>query len=267
MKENKVYFDANQKLWDAKTDILIKSDFYNMSAFLSGETSLRKIELQELPNLNDKSLLHLQCHFGQDTLSLERMGATCTAIDLSPNAINKAKSIRDQLNLKSQFICCNVYDTDKYIEDTFDIVFTSYGAIIWLPDLDKWASQVAQRLSSGGLFYMTEFHPFIFLFDWEKDKIAYNYFNTGEPIMEEIPGTYADVNAPIQMKEYFWQHSLSDLFQSLIDNGLEIIQFTEYDYSPYDIFDQSTVRAEQEYVFHHEGMSLPHVFTLKAVKK
>jgi hypothetical protein len=114
---------------------------------------------------------------------------------------------------------------------------------------------------------MTEFHPFIFLFDWEKDKIAYNYFNTGEPIMEEIPGTYADVNAPIQMKEYFWQHSLSDLFQSLIDNGLEIIQFTEYDYSPYDIFDQSTVRAEQEYVFHHEGMSLPHVFTLKAVKK
>ncbi len=267
MKQYKAYFDANEKLWNAKTDIHIDSAFYDMPSFLDGATSLRKIELEELPDLQDKSLLHLQCHFGQDTLSLERLGARCTAIDLAPKAIEKAISIRDQLGMQSQFICCNVYDTDKHIKSTFDVVYTSYGTIIWLPDLNLWAKQVAQRLSKGGLFYMTEFHPVIFLFDWEKDKIAYNYFNTGEPIMEETQGTYADVDAPIQMKEYFWQHSISDILQSLMDNGMEITMFKEYDYSPYDIFDQCRRRAEQEYIFDHQGMSLPHTFTLKATKK
>ena len=267
MQQYKTFFDANEALWNAKTEVHIKSDFYDMEGFLKGNTSLRKIEIGELPDLTGKSLLHLQCHFGQDTLSLERLGATCTAIDLAPNAIKQARSIRDQLGMKSKFICCNVYDTDKHIMDTYDIVYTSYGTIIWLPDLDLWAKQVTQRLPKGGLFYMTEFHPFIFLFDWEKDRIAYNYFNTGEPTMEETQGTYADVDAPIQMKEYFWQHSLSDIFQALIDNGMEICMYKEYDYSPYDIFDNSKKRAEQEYIYEHEEMSLPHTYTLKAIKK
>jgi SAM-dependent methyltransferase len=267
MKENNVYFDTNRKLWDAKTDIHVDSTFYDMKSFIKGATSLRKIELEELPDVNGKSLLHLQCHFGQDTLSLERLGAHCTGVDLSPNAINKAKEIRDQLNLKSKFICCNVYDTDKHINDSFDIVFTSYGTIIWLPDLNLWAAQIAKRLSKGGTFFMTEFHPVLYLFDWEKDKIAYDYFNSGEPIMEEEQGTYADTNAPIQMKEYFWQHSLADLFQALLNNGMEITLFKEYDYSPYMIFDNCYERAEHEYIFRHTGTSLPHVYTLKAVKK
>ena len=158
--------------------------------------------------------------------------------------------------MQSQFICCNVYDTDKHVTDIFDIVYTSYGTIIWLPDLNLWAAQVAQRLSKGGIFYMAEFHPVLYLFDWDKNKIAYDYFNTGEPIMEVEQGTYANTNAPIQMKEYFWQHSLSDLFQALLDNGMEITQFKEYDYSPYKIFEDCYVRAEHEYVFKHKGCLL-----------
>jgi len=260
------YFDANQKLWDKKTDAHIKSDFYDMKSFMEGQISLRKIELEELPDLSGKSLLHMQCHFGQDTLSLERMGADCTAIDLSPVAIQRAEEIRDSLNLNSTFICCNVYDMDRHIDAQFDVVFTSYGTIVWLPDLDKWAEQIEKRLKSGGIFLMTEFHPVLHMFDWDENKIAYKYFNKDGPYEEVEEGTYADSNAEIRMTEFFWQHSMSEIIQALIDQGLQIELFKEYDYSPYDIFKGADKRANQEYVFRHNNIDLPHVFTLKATK-
>lgn len=263
---NQDYFDSNQKLWDKKTDAHIKSDFYDMKSFMAGKTSLRKIELEELPDLNGKSLLHMQCHFGQDTLSLERMGAQCTAIDLSPLAIQRAEEIRDSLNLKSTFKCCNVYDIDHHIDAQFDIVFTSYGTIIWLPDLYKWAEQIEKRLKPGGLFFMTEFHPVLQMLDWVDNKIAYRYFNNDGPYEEYEEGTYADSNAEIKMTEYFWQHSMSEIIQALIDKGLRIELFKEYDYSPYDIFKGAIKRADQEYVFKHNNIDIPHIYTLKARK-
>ena len=267
MKEYQGYFDANQKLWDKKTDIHIKSDFYDMKTFMSGESSLRKIETAELPNLNGKSLLHLQCHFGQDTLSLERRGADCTGVDLSENAIQKAREIRDKLGLQSKFVQCNVLNTDQHIHDVFDVVYTSYGTIIWLPDLDQWAEQVSKRLKSGGEFMMVEFHPTLYLFDWETDKIGYRYFNNGEPYLEESEGTYADTSADIKMKEYFWQHPLSDVMGSLMAQGLEITAFKEYDYSPYQLFDSFKKRAEQEYVYSINGINIPLIYMLKGRKK
>ena len=267
MKENQEYFDANQSLWNAKTSIHVKSDFYDMPSFMSGKTSLRKVELEELPNLSGQSLLHLQCHFGQDTLSLERMGAICTGVDISDQAILEARRIRDDLGLKSTFVQCNVLETEKHVSDMFDIVYTSYGTIIWLPDLKLWAEQIALRLKLGGMFFMAEFHPVLHLFDWAKDKIAYNYFNNGVPYMEIEEGTYADNNADIKMKEYFWQHSLSDIMTALRKEGMEITEFIEYDYSPYKLDDTFRHRADQEYVFDHGNVTLPHTFVLKAIKK
>ncbi len=267
MKEYQDYFDSNQRLWDKKTDIHVKSEFYDMETFLKGESSLRKIELAALPDLRGKSLLHLQCHFGQDTLSLERLGAECTAIDLSENGIRKAKEIRDSLGMHSEFVQGNVLETDKYISALFDVVYTSYGVIVWLPDLSLWAAQVAKRLKKGGLFFMAEFHSTMYLFDWDKNQVAYNYFNNGQPYVEETDGTYANPEADIKMKEHFWQHPLSDVLQSLIDEGLEIIEFKEYDYSPYKLSDCFEQRTEQEYVYKIKGIALPSVFMLKAIKK
>lgn len=265
--DNKHYFDTNQRLWDKKTDIHVNSDFYNMEAFLKGKTSLKPIELEVLPpSLQNMDLLHLQCHFGQDTLSLERMGASCTGIDFSQNAIDKASEIRDQLNLKSSFVVSNVYDIDKHLDQLYDIVFTSYGVITWLPDLDLWAEQISKRLKVGGQFIMTEFHPVLYMFDWESNKIGYRYFNSEGPYKEEEQGTYADSDADIKMTEYFWQHSLSEVIASLINQGLSIQAFKEYDYSPYDIFIDADERASGEYVFSHNEIIPPHIFTLIAKK-
>ncbi|MBT8233409.1 MAG: methyltransferase domain-containing protein [Bacteroidia bacterium] len=266
MSQNEAYFNTNKKLWNAKVQHHVKSDFYNMAGFLRGETSLRKIELALLPDLNGKKLLHPQCHFGQDTLSLERLGANCTGVDFSETAIQKAKAIRDQLGMKSDFIACNVYDMDKHVQDIFDYIFCSYGVITWLPDLNRWAHQLSKRLKHGGELIFVEFHPLLYMFDWDTGELTYEYFNQGKPESEVESGTYADNDADIALKEYFWMHSQSELIQALIDNGFIINEFKEYDYSPYKIFDQCKFRAEQEYVYKPGKISLPHVFSIRAQK-
>jgi len=260
------YFEANQRLWDNKTKFHVESAFYNMEAFMAGNSSLRKIELSEIDDVKGKKLLHSQCHFGQDTLSFQRMGASATGIDFSPAAIEKAKSLNTELGLDAKFLCCNVLELDQHLEETFDIVFTSYGVITWLPDLKLWAKQMAARIKPGGIFHLVEFHPVLYMFEWEKGIIEYNYFNPGPPIREVEEGTYADKNATIAMEEYFWTHSLEDVIGSLMEAGLKIEAFKEYDYSPYNIFEGCPERADQEFVFEHNGVSIPHVFSIKARK-
>jgi len=165
------YFNTNRETWNKKVAIHSKSDMYGMKAFKEGKSSLMKYELHSLPNLAGKSLLHLQCHFGQDTLSFARMGAKATGIDLSDEGIKLAKSLNEELSLDATFHCCNVYDVNAHVTETFDVVFTSYGVIGWLPDLTKWAEIIASRLKDGGIFYMVEFHPIVWMFDYLQDPL------------------------------------------------------------------------------------------------
>jgi len=197
MKELNEYFDANRRLWDNKTQIHVKSDFYNMEGFMKGESSLRKLELGVLGDLSGKKLLHTQCHFGQDTLSLQRMGAECTGVDFSDKAVAQANALNTSLDLGAHFVCCNVLEMDQNIEELFDVVYTSYGVVTWLPNLNDWAEQISKRIKVGGTFYMIEFHPVLYMFEWEEDIIKYNYFNPGKPVEEIEQGTYADKNADI----------------------------------------------------------------------
>ncbi len=168
---------------------------YDLSAFKKGKNSLMKYELDALGDVSGKSLLHLQCHFGQDTLNLARMGAKCTGIDLSDEGIKLGKELNKELNLDANFVCCNVYDTNEYVLETFDIVFTSYGVIGWLPDLKPWAKVMAFKLKRGGTFFMAEFHPIVWMFDYQDNDVKMRYkYNQKEVVYEEYSGTYADIN-------------------------------------------------------------------------
>ena len=139
MKEFDQYFEANRQSWNKRTPIHKESAFYGLKEFKAGKTSLNKIELEEMGDVKEKSLLHLQCHFGMDTMSWAKLGAKCVGVDLSDEAIKTAKEINAELKLHAEFICCNVYDLKNHLEQKFDIVFTSYGTIGWLPDLEQWA--------------------------------------------------------------------------------------------------------------------------------
>jgi len=185
----KEYFKVNKDTWDKKVSIHTKSEFYDVEGFVNGKTSLNKYELEELGNVNGKSLLHLQCHFGQDTLSWSRLGATCTGIDLSSEGIKQAKLLNDKLGLNATFIESNLYDVPKNVIGKFDIVFASYGVIGWLPDLKTWGEIIASKLKTGGVFYLIEFHPIVWMFDFLQTppKLTYPYLQSGA-IYEEYKG-------------------------------------------------------------------------------
>ena len=131
------YLEINRQAWNNKIDTHLKSAFYDLDSFLQGKSSLNDIELKLLGDVKGKSILHLQCHFGQDSISLSRLGAEVTGVDLADKAIASAKEIASKTNSTTKFICCDIYDLPNHLDEQFDIVFTSYGTIGWLPDLDR----------------------------------------------------------------------------------------------------------------------------------
>ncbi len=260
------YFDANKDGWNKRTAIHKDSSFYNLNDFKKGSSSLNKIEMDELGDVKGKTLLHLQCHFGMDTLSWAREGAIVTGVDISDEAIQLAKELSAEIHVPANFVCCNVYDTSAHVPEQFDIVFTSYGTIGWLPDLNPWAKMIAEKLKPRGIFYIADFHPTLWMLDDAMEKLHYSYFND-EVIVTEQTGTYADREAPISYKEYGWNHPFSELFTALIQNGLSIVQFNEFSYSPYNCFANVEQGGDGMWRIKGMGDKMPMMYSIKAVKK
>ncbi|MBR9726872.1 class I SAM-dependent methyltransferase [Shewanella intestini] len=260
------YLTVNRQSWDSKVATHVASTFYDVAAFKNGKNSLNELELTALLPVTGKRLLHLQCHFGLDTLSWARLGAQVTGIDLSPKAINQANELAKQSQLSAEFICSDVYDSTEHIQEPFDIVFTSYGVLCWLPDIDRWAQTVAAHLKTGGVFYMAEFHPFHDVFD------GYSYFNHPTANVEVAP-TYTENNHATETTEMTWSHPISQVINALIKAGISIESVHEYDYSPYDCFagltpcEQSDEMQAPRYQHLFHGLPTPLIYSIKGVKK
>jgi len=259
------YFETNRKTWNKKVAVHTQSKFYDIEAFKKGKSSLNHYELSALGNVSRKSLLHLQCHFGQDTLSWARMGAECTGVDLSDEGIAFAKALSDEIKVPATFVCCNVLDISKHISIHFDIVFASYGTIGWLPDLKPWGQMIAERLKLGGVFYMVEFHPLVWMFDYTSGKPILKYgYHQKEVIYEEYQGTYADMSSPMISKEYGWNHGLGEVINALTEAGLHIEYVQEQDESPYNVLPDLVKNKNGLYVT--KDRLYPLLFELKASK-
>ena len=266
MDLNSDYIKINKASWNSKTDTHMESDFYNMKGFLDGETSLKNIELNLLGDIKGRSILHLQCHFGQDTLSLGKLGARVTGVDLSDKAIARARELAVKTKIEANFICCDIYDLPNHLNEEFDIIYTTYGTIGWLPDIGKWGQIVSNFLKPGGRLIFVEFHPVVWMFDDKFSKITYNYFNSG-PIVETETGTYANRDADLSLEYVMWNHGIGEVISSLIKNGLEVTSLEEYDYSPYNCF-KFTIESEPgKYRIKHLGNKLPMVYSIQARKK
>ncbi|TBV27756.1 SAM-dependent methyltransferase [Meridianimaribacter sp. CL38] len=259
------YFETNKATWNEKTKIHVESGMYDLEAFKNGASSLMPYELKALGDVKGKSLLHLQCHFGQDTLSWSRLGANCVGVDISDEGIGFAQKLNEELELDADFVCCNVLETSKYVTDTFDIVFTSYGVIGWLPNLEPWGQMIADRLNKGGVFYMAEFHPIVWMFDYLEGKPIMKYgYMQDEVIYEEYEGTYANTDSKMISKEYGWNHGLSEVINALTKAGLRIDYLNEYDESPYNVLPdleqtKSGMHATKDKLY-------PLIFEIKATK-
>jgi 2-polyprenyl-3-methyl-5-hydroxy-6-metoxy-1,4-benzoquinol methylase len=259
------YLKINQKAWNDKTEVHLNADFYEHANFLAGKNTLKAPELEVLGDVAGKRILHLQCHFGQDSLSLSRMGAKVTGLDFSDKAIEIAKLTNTQLGLDAEFVCSDVYQLPDELIGQFDIVFTSYGTIGWLPELASWAKTISKALVSGGKFVMVDFHPFVWTFDNDVKNIEYDYFN-GEPIIEEIQGTYADRNAPITTQTISWNHGIGEILNTLIQAGISIQEFSEMDYSPFNCFENMKQLDIDKFVFNHIPQSIPMIYRIVGEK-
>lgn len=254
------YFALNRDAWNRRTEVHYGSKFYDVDGFLAGKTSLREIELGELTEVAGRRLLHLQCHFGLDTLSWQRLGAECTGVDLSPVAIERARQLAEQAGLNSRFVCSNVLEFERGQQPAYDIVFTSYGAVCWLPDIRAWAGVVARNLAPGGTFYMVEFHPFYDLIS------GYSYFTRDEPDIEEGE-TYTENGEQAQTRLALWSHPISSVVSALIEQGIEIQSLREYPFSPYDCFKGLQEREAGRFYLQHREQDLPLVYSLRGRKR
>jgi SAM-dependent methyltransferase len=266
-----VYFDANRKHWDEVVPIHIRSDLYDVDSFKAGKSKLKPVEREELRDVRGKTFLHLQCHFGLDTLSWAREGAIVTGVDFSESAIESARGLAAATGLDARFVLSDVYSLPDKLTEEFDIVFTSYGAICWLPDIGRWSEVVARFLKPGGTFYMVEFHPICGIFDDDPAvtdlHILYPYFNSGEPIRTEEDGTYADRSAKVTNRlNYSWPHPTSEVITSLIEAGLQIEFFHEFPVTTEHWFPFMEVLGERGWrLTKHDG-SVPLMYSVKATK-
>jgi SAM-dependent methyltransferase len=222
----------NRRLWDAWTAIHTTGAFYDVQRFRDDPDDVRiqPWEREEVGDVAGKSLLHLQCHFGLDTLSWARLGASeVTGVDFSEPAVAFAKELAAAVGLaeRSRFVASNIYELPGPLEgETFDVVYTSRGVTGWLPDLEPWAGVVSGFVKPGGIFYIHEGHPVLWALDDERPigeiRLAYDYWG-GETLSFPVEGSYADPTAEIDADvEHGWNHSLGEIVTLLATNGLRI---------------------------------------------
>ncbi|GGB61143.1 class I SAM-dependent methyltransferase [Shewanella inventionis] len=253
------YIAINKHAWDQRTKIHLNSSFYDLHAFIAGKSSLNPIELEQVGNVQGKNLLHLQCHFGQDSLSWARLGAKVTGVDLSAESIATAQQLANQLQLDAHFINSDIYQFGQDNTAQYDIVFTSYGVLAWLPDLTRWADTIAGALRPGGEFHLVEFHPF-------NDVLSgYGYFAQLQPDVED-EATYTENHNNQIETVATWPHPISEVISALINAGLTIEIFNEHQYSPYNCSEGLTFVDGKGYQFEHQGHPIPLIYSIKAKK-
>lgn len=265
---NNIYIQTNKEGWNLRTNIHLKSKFYDIPSFLGGKNTLNKPELNLLKDVKNKKLLHLQCHFGLDTLSWGRLGAIPTGVDFSSKAIEAAKKLSIESGIKADFIEADVQNLDLDIKkETFDIVFSSYGVLCWIEKLDKWTSGIYNSLKFGGKFVLIEFHPILdLLFDGAVSGLS-KYFNSQKPLGKKTRGTYTDRHAAIEYFEYRWQHPISEVMTSLLNEGFKIDDFQEYPFSPFRLFPGLNSQEDNCWYSSVEKNDIPYLYSIVAVKE
>lgn len=252
--------EKNRIAWNEMATVHFRHPGYRVKEFLAGESTLHPIELNELGDVEGKSLLHLFCQFGLDTLSWARMGATVTGVDISDQSIEYANQLVKQSGIAGRFLRSDVMDLIGKIDDKFDIVFQSYGTHCWIEDLNQWARVAAHYLKPQGVFYIVDFHPITMLFE---DEVT-SYFEKG-PYRYRNEADYCDKKYFVKNERVEWQHKMSDIIGVLIRSGLTIESFKEYDMNVDPLKDDWVKKGG--YYYPPEGPSrYPLMFSIRARK-
>jgi SAM-dependent methyltransferase len=263
-------FAINRAWWDGVVETHVNSESYLTKAFREGGDTLHPIESAEIGDVRGKSLVHLQCHFGLDTLSLARRGAQVTGVDFSPSAVRTARELAAEANIDARFIESNVYDAAAALGGTYDIAYVTWGALVWLPDLHRWARVVADVLKPGGFLYLLEGHPMALSLEQKaEDPLTpgWPYFEQDRPMVIDEPGSYADKQAKLaHTRTHEWPHPLQQIFGALLEAGLAIEMFHEHDRIAWQLWPCLEYDGNRMYRLPKDRMRLPLSFSLQARK-
>jgi SAM-dependent methyltransferase len=258
---------ANRHRWDESVPFHLQSPLYDMAAFRRGRNTITSIEREEAGSVRGRSLLHLQCHFGQDTISWARLGAHVTGVDFSPSAIAAARQLAEEVGTPARFVESNVYELPRHLRGRFDVVYTGRGALIWLPDLERWAKVVARYLRPGGRFVMLDDHPISDICrsgpGARRLELERSYFSRA-PLRWVGDGTYATSARLRHRVSYEWTHPLGDLLSALIRAGLRIERVREFPYSYWHKFPFLRQRADGYWALRSRGAQIPLMYSVRA---
>lgn len=258
---------TNLAMWNEVVDVHARAQSYNLEGFRRGENVLFATEMEEVGDVRGKSLLHLQCHFGLDTMSWARLGAKVTGLDFSDKAIDLARALSRELSIPSEFVCANIYDAPTALRGEFDVVFSSYGAITWLPDLARWAQVIAHFLKPGAFFYIIDMHPFLSIFANAEGvtelRPEFSYFRE-DVIVDPPTGDYADASFVATHEGHEWIHPAGSIVNSLIDAGMRIDFFHEFPFCVWRCLPFAERGADG--LWRLKGDPIPLLFSLKATK-
>ncbi|MET7757122.1 class I SAM-dependent methyltransferase [Streptomyces sp. NPDC005389] len=266
------WHEANRARWDERVPIHAASDFYALDAFRAGKDALRDFELAEVGDVTGRSLLHLQCHIGLDTLSWARHGAShVVGLDFSEPAVETARSLAADLGLtqdRAAFVAADVYDAAEAVPDSaYDIVYTGCGALNWLPDIERWAETAASLVAPGGFLYVAEFHPLTDSLDDETGSRIVNDYFVREPWVDTSPGTYAELDAAtVHNRSVEWVHPVGEVVTALARAGLRIEFLHEHDASLYPRYGALQRHEDGYYRFPADRPRIPMMYSIKATR-
>jgi SAM-dependent methyltransferase len=226
--------ELNRRWWDERVPIHTASEFYDVDAFRAGGSRLCPFELDEVGDVTGRRLVHLQCHFGLDTLSWARRGASVVGLDFSAPAVAAANDLAAETGLDARFVEADVYDAVAALNgERFEIVYTGRGALNWLPDLRRWAQVVSSLLADDGFLYLAEFHPFTDVFADDDLTIELDYFHDPAGLrISNGGGTYADLDAETTNNAtHEWSHPISEVIEAILGAGLQLELFHEQDHT------------------------------------
>ncbi|MGA9840046.1 MAG: methyltransferase [Thermoplasmata archaeon] len=260
--------EINRRMWDESVGLHTGSPSYDVPRFKKGWIPILPLEIREVGPVRGQTLLHLQCHFGMDTLSWARRGARVTGVDFSPAAVAAARQLAAEVGLDARFVRSNVYTAAQRLHDTFDVVYTGKGALCWLPDLTRWAKTVARFLKPGGRLFFLEDHPLSEAYQRGRDAdrlVLTNPYFRHQPIRDESPGTYAAPEAKLRNALSFsWIHPVSEVLNALIDAGLRIERMIEYPYTYWHKFPFLRQGRDGFWHLREEDGEIPLMYSLRA---
>jgi SAM-dependent methyltransferase len=271
------YYEVNRANWDERAPAHAASPYYSFERFVEDQSYLSDVVRFDLPRLGDVNGLrgvHLQCHIGTDTLSLARLGAQMTGLDISSASLAQARELSRRAGPEVEFVEAELYDAVSVLgAGAFDLVFTGIGALCWLPSISRWAQVVADLLAPGGRLFIREGHPVLWSVEYERPDqllvLAYPYFEQAEPQVWNEPGTYVETDAEFEHNTtHEWNHGLGEIVTAVLDAGMEPTMLVEHDSVPWEPLAGQMVKDDQgEWRLAERRDRLPLSYTLQAVKR